>query len=237
MFNKASAEIDLMFFGAHPDDIEIGAGGLVAQQTALGRKVVLVDLTEGEMASNGTVEERRREAERAAGILKVFDRVNLKLPDSCLTVKEEYLEPIARVLRHFKPKLVFAPYVEDRHPDHVAAGNLVTRAVFLAGLWKKYPDQPAHRSMTLFYYFLHYTRDPSFVVDVTAVYRQKLEAIMAHTSQFGVKLEQKPTELPQLFKRIEARSGYFGSLIGTQYGEGYYARGPLRINDVQQLAL
>ncbi|WP_366924779.1 bacillithiol biosynthesis deacetylase BshB1 [Metallumcola ferriviriculae] len=228
--------VDLMFFGAHPDDIEIGAGGLVAQQTAKGRKVVLVDLTAGEMASNGTVEQRAEEAQKAAEILGVYQRVNLGLPDSRLAVTEEYLEAVVRVLRRFKPQLVFAPYREDRHPDHIAAANLVTQALFLAGLWKKFPDQQPHRTMKLFHYFLHYTEKPSFIVDITKVYNQKLESIMAHTSQFGVNLEEKPTELPRLFKRLEARNTFFGSLAAVQYGEGFYAAEPIRVDDVMRLS-
>lgn len=235
MTKETVYETDLLVFGAHPDDIEIGAGGLVAKQAAQGRRVVLVDLTKGEMASNGTVEERSKEAEKAAAILGVADRVNLGLPDSRIEVKEEFLEPVVRVIRRFKPRIILAPDSRDRHPDHIATSNLVTQAMFIAGLWKRYPDQPPHRLQKLFYYFLHYTREPSFVVDITDVYQKKQEAIMAHVSQFGTWPDQNPTELPHLLKRVEARNGYFGSLIKVEYGEGFYSAEPLKIDDVLTL--
>ena len=228
-------QCDIMVFGAHPDDIEIGAGGLVAGEVSLGRKVVLVDLTQGEMASNGTPEERIGEAQNAADILGVSERVNLKLPDSRLTVNEECLEPVVRVIRRFKPKVLIAPDSNDRHPDHIATSGLVTQAMFISGLWKRYADIPSHRPARLFYYFLHYTREPSFVVDITQVYHTKQRAIMAHASQFGTWQGQNPTELPYLLKRIEARNGYLGSLIKVEYGEGFYSPEPLKVRDMLQI--
>src|SRR5690606_23509317 len=132
---STTTPVDLLAFGAHPDDVEIGAGGILAKHAQAGRRTVICDLTEAELSSNGTVEIRREEARRAGEILGLASRINLGFPDRGLGGREQ-IEAMARVIRRLRPRVVLAPYPKDRHPDHVAAGRMVKEAVFDAGIRK-----------------------------------------------------------------------------------------------------
>src|SRR6185436_11340233 len=173
--------VDLLAFGPHPDDVEIGIGGTVAKHVALGHRVGLCDLTAGEMGSNGTVEERRAEAEAARDVLGAAWRVNLRLPDRAIGRDAEHVRVVAGVVRRARPRVVAIPYWSDRHPDHVAASQLCTEGVFSAAL-RKYPAEgEAWRPEATCYFFINDSgAAPSFVVDVSEYYDVKRRALACY---------------------------------------------------------
>lgn len=227
--------IDLLAFGAHPDDVELSCGGLLAQSAKRGRSVAIVDLTRGELATNGTPAERADEAEAAAEALGVPVRENLELPDGGLTVEDpDQLAAVVEAMRHHRPAVALGPWVEARHPDHAAAGRLVERAVFLAGVARFRPELGApHRPQRLVFYPQRVEVVPSFVVDVSAVYEQKAAAIACHRSQFGGADGARPTLInaPLGLEAFEVRDRYWGATIGVRHGEPYRIRGPVPLAD------
>ena len=162
--------IDLLVFGPHPDDIEIGLGATIARHAAAGRSVGMCDLTAGELSSNGTPEERRREADAAAHVLGAAFRENLGWPDGGIAETPEQLQSAVDCIRRHRPRAVAVPYWQDRHPDHVAASRVLTVAIFRSGLRRYAADTAPWRPEWTCYYFIHDSAPPSFVVDVTAHY-------------------------------------------------------------------
>src|SRR5262245_59028063 len=162
--------IDLLVFGPHPDDIEIGLGGTVARHTAAGKTVGFCDLTAGELGSNGTPEERRREAEQAARVLGATFRDNLGWPDGRIDNAPAHVRSAVELVRRHQPRAVAVPYWRDRHPDHVAASRVLTQAIFKSGLRRFETATPAWRPDWICYYFINDAAPPSFVVDVSAHY-------------------------------------------------------------------
>src|SRR5262245_42053713 len=180
----ALSQVDLLAFGPHPDDIEIGIGGIVAKHAALGFRVGLCDLTAGEMGSNGTVEERLAEAEAARAVLGAAWRMNLRPPDRAIGSDAGHTQAVASFIRRAKPKVIAIPYWTDRHPDHVASSHLLTEGVFNAGL-RRYPAEgDAWRPESVCYYFINDAATPSFIVDVSDQYDTKRRALACHVSQF-----------------------------------------------------
>lgn len=225
-------KVDIIAFGAHPDDVEIGTGGLLAKEAAAGYSIGIVDLTQGEMSTNGTVEERAAESEKAGKILGIKWRKNLQLPDRNIEINQETLSKVVTVLRQSKPELILIPHWEDRHPDHVACSNLITEAHFNAGLRKFLPELEAYRPAKVFYYFINSTAIPSFVVDVSEYYEQKKQSIFAHESQFLRKNKMHKTVLNDgLPYHIESRDRYFGAQIRVEYAEGFITKGLVNIKD------
>ena len=174
--------IALLVFGPHPDDIEIGLGGTVARHTAAGHAVELCDLTAGELGSNGTPEERRREAERAAGVLGAAWRENLGWPDGGIEHTAAHVRAAVDVIRRHQPRAIAIPYWRDRHPDHGAASRVLTGAAFKSGLRRYETDRAPWRPEWLCYYFINDAAPPSFVVDVSAYYDRKREALACFRS-------------------------------------------------------
>ena len=167
---RSLSPVDLLAVGPHPDDIEIGIGGLVAKHVALGHQVGLCDLTAGEMGSNGTVTERLAEADAACDVLGAAWRINLRLPDRALGRDTDQMRAIAGLVRKAQPRVIAVPYWSDRHPDHVAASNLLTEAIFSAGLRKYEADGDTWKPESVCYYFINDAAAPSFVVDVREHY-------------------------------------------------------------------
>lgn len=222
--------VDLLAFGPHPDDIEIGIGGTVAKHAALGRRVGLCDLTAGEMGSNGTIEERLAEAENARGVLGALWRVNLRLPDRALGGDASQVRRVAELVRRARPRVVAIPYWSDRHPDHVASSALVTEGVFSAGL-RRYPAAgDAWKAEWVCYYFINDSAAPSFVVDVSEHYDTKRRALASHATQFApaapdaVATRLTSSRFQQL---IESRDAQFGALAGVAFAEGFVVKQPL----------
>jgi bacillithiol biosynthesis deacetylase BshB1 len=227
--------VDLIFFGAHPDDVELSCGGTAAKLVKDGLRIGIVDLTRGEMGTRGTPQTRKREAANAAKALGATFRQQLDFGDGNLrTGREEELEIIA-VLRQRKPKLVVVSYPDDRHPDHTRTGRIVTEASFYAGLKSLKTDLPAHRPQMVLYYLQNYMFPPSFVVDVTATWKTKMRAVAAYKSQFHDPKSKEPQTFisdPKFLEMIEARGKHFGALIGAAYGEAFVSKQPPRIDDV-----
>jgi bacillithiol biosynthesis deacetylase BshB1 len=225
----ADSGVDLLVFGPHPDDIEIGIGGTVARHTSLGFSVGLCDLTAGEMASNGTVEERLHEADRAAKILGCAWRANLRWPDRRIGKDPAHLDEAIGFIRKHRPRVIAAPHWSDRHPDHEAASRVLTEAVFSSGL-RRYeaPGQP-WRPERLCYYFINDSAPPSFVVDVSEYYERKRQALDCHTSQFQPSPNAVGTRLntPLFRQLVESRDAQFGAMAGVVWAEGFVVREPL----------
>ena len=230
-----SGEVDLLFFGAHPDDVELGAGGTVATSVANGLRVGIVDLTRGEMGTRGTPAMRKREAQSAARILGASFRRQLDFGDGNLRTGRDEEMQLIELLRATRPRLVFAPYPDDRHPDHTRTGRIVTEASFYAGLRAIVTDRPPHRPQTVVYYLQNYMLPPSFVVDVTKGWKTKMKAVRAFKSQFHDPKSKEPRTFisnPEFLNVIEARGRHFGILVGAMYGEAFVTKQPPRINDM-----
>jgi N-acetylglucosamine malate deacetylase 1 len=222
--------VDLLVFGPHPDDLEIGLGGTIAHHAAHGLRVGLCDLTAGEMGSNGTVEERLAEAEAARVMLGAAWRENLRWPDREIGKQPGHLDQAVAFLRRHQPRAVAVPYWSDRHPDHVAASAVLTEAVFNAGLKRYKPEQPAWKPEWVCYYFINDGDRPSFVIDVSAHYEQKRRALDCHVSQFRRPAEgAAATRLntPLFRQLIESRDAQFGALAGVTWAEGFVVRDPI----------
>ena len=229
--------VDLLVFGPHPDDLEIGAGGTVAKHTAMGLRVGLCDLTAGEMGSNGTVDERLAEAENARQVLGAVWRTNLRWPDRAIGSASAHALAATELIRRVRPKAVALPYWSDRHPDHVAASHVLTDAIFNAGLRRfKAQGEPWKPEMTS-YYFINESTQPSFVVDVSEHYETKRRALACHASQFrppasgGV---QTRLTSPRFMTLIESRDAQFGVLAGVDFAEGFVIREPVLRPDLMK---
>src|SRR5690606_5176258 len=222
--------LDLLVFGAHPDDIEIGLGGTVARHAAEGAAVGLCDLTAGELGSNGTPEERLAEAEAAARVLGVALRENLGWPDGGIRGSDDQLRAAVDVIRRHRPRTVAVPYWDDRHPDHVAASRVRATAAHRSGLRRYVTDNDAWRPDWVCYYFINDAATPSFVVDVSAWYETKREALACHRSQFapsGAGATVTRLVGQGFAQLIESRDAQFGALAGVAFAEGVIVRQPV----------
>ena len=222
--------IDLLVFGPHPDDLEIGMGGTIARHTSVGMRVGLCDLTAGEMGSNGTPEERLAEAEAARLVLGAVWRMNLRWPDRRIGKDPGHLDEAVSFIRRHQPKVVAIPYWSDRHPDHVAASELLTEAVFNAGLRRYVATGEPWKADWICYYFINDSATPSFVVDVSDYYEQKRLALECHTTQFTPPAPATvPTRLntPLFLQLIDSRDAQFGALAGVSRAEGFIVREPI----------
>jgi N-acetylglucosamine malate deacetylase 1 len=228
---------DLLVFGPHPDDLEIGLGGTIAKHVALGHRVGLCDLTAGEMGSNGTIDERLAEAEAARAVLGAAWRVNLRWPDRGIGGNLEHVRTAAALVRTVRPRAVAIPYGIDRHPDHVAASQVLTEAVFNSGL-RRYDagtEREAWRPAWVCYYFINDAAPPSFVVDVSAYYEQKRRALRCHVSQFKVPVTdgvQTRLTSPLFEQLVESRDEQFGALAGVAFAEGVVVKDPIVRQDL-----
>ena len=222
--------VDLLVFGPHPDDLEIGLGGTIAQHAARGLRVGLCDLTAGEMGSNGTVDERLAEAEAARGVLGAAWRENLRWPDREIGKHPGQLDQAVAFIRRHQPRVVAAPYWSDRHPDHVAASAVLTEAVFNAGLKRYQAEGAAWKPEWVCYYFINDGDKPSFVIDVSAHYEQKRRALDCHVTQFrrpGDGTAATRLNTPLFRQLIESRDAQFGALAGVTWAEGVVVREPI----------
>ena len=223
--------VDLLVFGPHPDDLEIGLGGTIAKHTAAGDRVGLCDLTRGELSSNGTVEQRQIEANAAAQVLGAAWRHNLGWPDGGIAETPEMMRSAVDLIRRARPRAIAIPYWDDRHPDHVAASHVLRVATHRSGLRRYETDADAWRPEWVCYYFINDSVAPSFVVDVTAHYQRKREALDCHVTQFSTsQAGAVPTRLTaSTFRQlIESRDAQFGALAGVVFAEGIVVREPLQ---------
>lgn len=226
--------VDVLAFGAHPDDVEIGCGGTLLRLTDEGRSAVVVDLVRGELGTRGSPETRAQEATASSRILGLTARENLGLADGDVNSTSEAKRKVAEAIRRWQPAAVLLPYWLDRHPDHANASRLVYEGTFLAGLPRFDVGGTAHRPARLFYYMGWTEFEPTFIVDITGQFERKMEAIYAFSTQFRPEASPDPeTRLtrPSTDWRIRSRMAYYGSLIDVRYGEGFLIRGRLAIED------
>ncbi|NOT35714.1 MAG: bacillithiol biosynthesis deacetylase BshB1 [Candidatus Eisenbacteria bacterium] len=231
------SELDALFFGAHPDDVEIAGGGYAAQLAARGFGVGIVDLTRGERGSRGDVETRAAEAREAAQVLGVGTRVTLGLPDLGLDASDPaQLRAVVECLRQYRPRLVVAPEHSDPHPDHVEGSHLVTRACYVAGLARADGSGERHRPRRLLYALHRSTRLPHLVIDVSDTFERRVDALRAHRSQLsGGSGPQTYLTHPEFIAELESRARVFGASIGARFGEGYRMRGPVPLDSGETL--
>jgi len=223
--------VDLVAFGPHPDDIEIGIGGTVAAHTSAGYAVGLCDLTRAELSSNGTPATRRLEADAAARVLGAAWRENLEWPDGGITTSPELIRSAVEFIRRHRPRTIAIPYWDDRHPDHRAASDVLSVAAFTSGL-RRYETAGAFwRPDWVCYYFINdAAATPSFVIDVSAHYERKRQALACYASQFAPRDDgAAPTRLtaPTFSQLIESRDAQFGALAGVGFAEGVVVKEPL----------
>lgn len=221
--------LDLLAFGPHPDDLEIGLGGTLAKHVALGHAVGLCDLTRGEMSSNGTPEERVREGEAAREVLGAAWRENLALPDRAIGSSPEHTRKVVELIRRSRPRAVAIPYWQDRHPDHRTAAAMLLDAVFNAKLRRYAADGEPWQPQWVCHYFINDAGPVSFVVDVSDHYETKRRALACYQSQFARATESAATRLnsPAFSQLIESRDMQFGALAGVRFAEGIVVTEPI----------
>lgn len=224
-----SNSVDILAFGAHPDDVELACGGTLLSHISKGKTAGIVDLTYGDLGTRGTVEIRKEEAAAAADILGVSFRENLGYKDGFFLNDKEHQLGVIRMLRKYRPKVVLANANSDRHPDHGRAAALVSDAVFMAGLHKIETEmdgskQGAYRPPALYHYVQYHEIHPDITVDITDFFDQKMKAILAHKSQFYNPDSSEPKTVisnPEFMEAIIARSRSAGMQINVKYGEGF----------------
>lgn len=236
--SRGGESVDVLAFGPHPDDVELGCGATLALMAAKGRTFGICDLTRGEMGTRGTPDVRAAEARTAADILGARFRETLDLGDGNLRTDRSAEMAVIDVVRRHRPRIVFAPWREDRHPDHARAHRLVTDAAWYAGLRALQTGAPPHRPQQVVYYPASYDfgRPPSFLVDVTPAFERKLAAIRAYTSQFmdGETGGEPRTFISSqgFFDGIVARARSLGRMANVAYAEGFVSPAPPRLEDV-----
>jgi bacillithiol biosynthesis deacetylase BshB1 len=220
--------LDILVFGAHPDDAEIGMGGTIAKQAAGGFRIGICDLTYAELSSNGTVETRQNEANLASNILGVSTRCCLGFPDRGLRNFDVMIERIVQQIRCSQPRVVCVPYWKDRHPDHIACSEAVQEAIFNAKLRRMYADWAPWNVQKTYFYYINNTYVPNLAVDVSDVYIQKQAALESYRSQFIMEGENLvPTLINQGYlENVERRDALLGATLGVKYAEGFATKIP-----------
>ncbi|MEY3237392.1 MAG: hypothetical protein RI883_1493 [Bacteroidota bacterium] len=224
-------KLDILAFAAHPDDIELSCSGTIIKHIAEGKKVGIIDLTQGELGSRGTIETRYSEAAEASEIMGISVRVNLKMADGFFEINESNKRLIVEQIRRFQPSIVLANAVEDRHPDHGRASQLVSEACFLAGLKKvetawENENQTAFRPKAVYHYIQDHYIKPDFAIDVTEFIDRKIACIKAYKTQFydpNSKEPQTPISGEEFFDFIKGRMLEMGRPMGVKYAEGFTA--------------
>jgi len=237
--SSALPPVTVLAIAAHRDDVELTCGGTLIKAAKLGQRTAILDLTQGEMGTRGSAELRRKEADHAAEIIGCSFRENLELPDAAIENTPRTRTALARAIRRYRPRVVIAPPLEGRHPDHRVAAQLIRDASFLAGLAKLAPDVPKHRPFKILH-ALAYRQDfvrPSFVVDISNEFEQKMAAVRCYESQFEGEIqagEIYPNGEP-LYDIATHHAATYGSLIRTRYGEPFYTTEMMRVDDVGSL--
>ncbi|WP_286921533.1 bacillithiol biosynthesis deacetylase BshB1 [Flavobacterium sp. UBA4197] len=236
-------KLDILAFGAHPDDVELGCGATIAKEISLGKKVGIVDLTRGELGTRGSAEIRDEEAHKAGEILGIAVRENLRFRDGFFVNDEKHQLEIIKMLRKYRPEIVLCNAVDDRHIDHGKGSKLVSDACFLSGLRRIETEvdgaaQEAWRPKVVYHYIQWKNITPDFVVDVTGFMDTKVAAIMAYSSQFYEPNSNEPVTpiaTKNFLESLNYRSQDLGRLIGTDFGEGFTAERYLAVNSLENL--
>lgn len=236
-------QVDILAFGAHPDDVELGCAGTIAKEISFGRKVAIIDLTEGELGTRGSVEIRYKESAKAAEILGISFRENLKMRDGFFKNDEEHQMEVIKMIRKYRPKIVLCNAVDDRHIDHGKGAKLVSDACFLSGLKRietvlDGEKQEAWRPNVVYHYIQWKDLKPDFVVDISGFMDKKVEAIMAYDSQFYNPNSNEtvtPIATQNFLDSIKYRSQDLGRLIGTDFAEGFTVERYVAVNSLEDL--
>jgi bacillithiol biosynthesis deacetylase BshB1 len=230
-------KLDALAFGAHADDIELSCAGTLVALSSLGHKTGVIVLTRGEMGTRGSAKIRAREFVDSARIMGLAAHRMLDIPDGKVETTWTNKLKIIRVLRSYRPKIIFAPYWADRHPDHEETSHLVRHAAYLSGLVKIESGQHPFRPNKVIYYASRFEFTPSFIVDISGSQAQKMEAVRAYRSQFQGRGRAEPESdgtligRPDFLEGIETRDRYYGGKIGVKYGEPFLVREAVKIND------
>jgi N-acetylglucosamine malate deacetylase 1 len=232
-----SFQADILAIAAHRDDVEQTCGGTLLKMAELGHRTAILDLTQGEMGTRGTVEDRALEADEAARILKVGWRHALDIPDGRVENTYKNRLNVASVIRQLRPRVLILPYWQARHPDHATASVLGYDAAFLAGLSKLVLDEPPHRPFKIIYASLYSEVRPTFVVDISAQFETRFASLMAYRSQYedqktGSELFPRQAEIRE---RVAAMAGYYGVLGGVQYAEPFVQKEVGLVEDLVSL--
>lgn len=236
-------KLDILAFGAHPDDVELGCSGTLAKEVSLGKKVGIIDLTRGELGTRGSVAIRNTESEKASAILGVQVRENLDMRDGFFTNDEAHQLRIIEMIRKYQPEIVLCNAIQDRHIDHGKGSQLVSDACFLSGLTKietQYngQQQAAWRPKVVYHYIQWQTITPDFVVDISDYMTQKMEAVQAYASQFYDPNSMEP-ETPiaskNFLESIQYRAQDLGRLVGVTYAEGFTTERYVTVNSLGDL--
>ncbi len=228
-------KLDILAFGAHPDDVEIGAGGTLAKAAGEGKRTGIIDLTRGELGTRGSADLRDQEAAKASEILGLTVRENLALADGFFQDNRETRMQIIEKVRTYQPEVVICNSVEDRHPDHARAANLVAESCFLSGLRKIENGQEAWRPRTVLHIIQDYDLNPSIIIDIDGYMDQKMNSILAYSSQFYNPNSDEP-ETPisgqEFLDAIRGRAAQYGRRIGTGFGEGFTMERPPGVKSI-----
>ncbi len=243
-------KLDILAIGVHPDDVELGCSGTILNEIKLGKKAGIIDLTQGELGTRGTIETRYTEAKAAAGILGVQVRENLKMRDGFFRNDEEHQLKLITAIRKYQPEVVLANALGDRHPDHGRAGHLISDACFLAGLVKIETkdengiNQKRWRPKQVLHYIQDWYHEPDLIVDISDVFDQRMQSIIAYHTQFHTSDNEISAEGPQTYistpdflDSIIARARMLGKRIGVKYGEGYTTEKKIGIGSLDALLL
>jgi bacillithiol biosynthesis deacetylase BshB1 len=234
--NMNDAQLDVLVIAAHPDDAELSVGGTLIKLALMGYKTGVADMTRGELGTRGTPEIRAEEAAQSAIVLRLTVRDNVGLSDGHVLDDHASRAAVVRVIRQYRPKIVFTHYWDDPHPDHAQTSRIVTEAAHLAGLtnYDIEINQARHRPNMVAYFLFPHKVAPSFVVDITDVAAQKLEAIKCYQSQFHNPDSNEPETMlsaESFLRRIEARQRYYGAIIDVEHGEAFYVKQALNVDD------
>lgn len=237
------SKLDILAFGAHPDDVELGCSGTIAKEISLGKKIGIVDLTRGELGTRGSAEIRDKEAKKAAEVLGISNRENLGFRDGFFVNDEKHQLEIIKMIRKYKPEIVLCNAIQDRHIDHAKGSKLVSDACFLSGLRKIETEvngelQDAWRPKVVYHYIQWENIKPDFVVDVSGFIQKKMDAVMAYDSQFynpDSKEPVSPITSKNFLDSVTYRAQDLGRLVGVDYAEGFTTERYLAVNSLTDL--
>lgn len=236
-------KLDILAFGAHPDDVELGCSGTIAKEISLGNKVGIIDLTRGELGTRGSVEIRNAESAKASQILGVSVRENLDMRDGFFVNDEAHQLKVIQMLRKYRPEIVICNAIDDRHIDHGKGSKLVSDACFLSGLRQIKTEingeaQEAWRPKVVYHYIQWKNIEPDFVVDISGFMDLKMESILAYGSQFydpNSKEPESPISSKNFLDSVKYRAQDLGRIIGTEYAEGFTVKRYLAVSSLGNL--
>ena len=239
-------KLDILAIGVHPDDVELGCSGTLINEIKLGKKAGIVDLTQGELGTRGTIETRYDEAANAAMLLGVHVRENLKMRDGFFKNDEEHQVKLIATIRKYQPSIIIGNILHDRHPDHGRAGQLISDSCFLSGLAKietKDDDgnvQQKWRPSYLLHYIQDWYHEPDLLIDITNVFDQRMKAVQAYSTQFHTPASDKSgpqtyISSPDFLESVIARLRMFGKRIGVKYAEGFVSEKKIGLQSLDAL--